>query len=62
MRLDKFLAGAGVGTRSEVKKLLKTGTITISGCSGKLQPQQQVDPEKDEIFADGKRLYYREFV
>ncbi|MBQ1492459.1 MAG: rRNA pseudouridine synthase [Blautia sp.] len=29
MRLDKFLADAGLGTRSEVKKLLREGKITV---------------------------------
>ena len=31
MRLDKFLTEMGFGTRSEVKKLLKTKQITVNG-------------------------------
>ena len=31
MRLDKFLANASVGTRSEVKKIIRSGRITING-------------------------------
>ena len=31
MRLDKFLALSGVGTRSEVKKKIKNGEIKING-------------------------------
>ena len=31
MRLDKFLTEMGLGTRSEVKKLLKTKQITVNG-------------------------------
>lgn len=31
MRLDKFLANAGVGTRSEVKQYIKKGWITVNG-------------------------------
>ena len=30
MRLDKFLANMGVGTRTEVKQLLKKGIITVN--------------------------------
>ncbi len=30
-RLDKFLAGAGAGTRSQVKILLKQGQVTVDG-------------------------------
>ena len=29
MRLDKFLADMGLGTRSEVKKLIKGGRVTV---------------------------------
>lgn len=30
MRLDKYLADMGVGTRSEVKKLMKKGLVTVN--------------------------------
>ncbi|MEJ7142264.1 S4 domain-containing protein, partial [Staphylococcus capitis] len=30
MRLDKFLANMGVGTRTEVKQLLKKGKVTVN--------------------------------
>ena len=30
MRLDKFLANSGVGTRKEVKELLKKRLITVN--------------------------------
>ncbi len=30
MRLDKFLANMGVGTRSEVKQFLKKGTLQLT--------------------------------
>ena len=31
IRLDKFLAEAGVGTRTEVKKLIKAKKVTVDG-------------------------------
>ena len=31
MRLDKFLAGAGLGSRTEVKKLLAKRQVTVAG-------------------------------
>ncbi|MBO6214164.1 MAG: rRNA pseudouridine synthase [Lachnospiraceae bacterium] len=31
MRLDKYLADAGYGTRSNVKKLIKDGAVTVDG-------------------------------
>lgn len=30
IRLDKYLANANVGTRSQVKKLIKSGTVTVN--------------------------------
>ena len=31
MRLDKYLANMGVGTRSEVKVLIKKGRVLVNG-------------------------------
>ena len=30
-RLDKFLCDSGIGTRSQVKVILKTGRVTVDG-------------------------------
>ena len=54
-RLDKFLCDSGVGTRSQVKALLKSGRITVNGKPEK-DPGKKVDPEKNEICFDGERL------
>ena len=61
MRLDKCLADCGLGTRSEVKSLLKAKRITVNGKvvnNGKVQ----VNPETDEILFDGEKIQYEEFV
>ena len=61
MRIDKCLADCGLGTRSEVKSLLKAKRITINGkvvTNGKVQ----VDPETDKILFDGEKIQYEEFV
>lgn len=34
VRLDKFLADAGKGTRSEVKKFIQKGQVQVNGSSG----------------------------
>ena len=31
IRMDKYLADMGLGTRSEVKKLLKKGCVCVNG-------------------------------
>ena len=39
-RLDKFLCDAGIGSRSQVKQILKTGRVTVNGvvfCDGSVK-------------------------
>ena len=48
MRLDKFLDNMSVGTRTEVKQLLKKGTITVNNKIEK-SPKKQIDPENDVV-------------
>ena len=59
MRLDKFLADAGIGTRTEVKILIKKGKVLVNGEIIK-KPEMKVEAEKDEIICDGKSLCYQE--
>ena len=55
MRLDKFLADAGLGTRSQVKTIIRKGTITVNGVPAK-KPEQSVNPETDQICDDSREL------
>ena len=48
VRLDKFLADAGTGTRSEVKKYIKKGLVQVNGVTVK-SPEQKVVPGKDQV-------------
>ena len=54
-RLDKFLCDSGLGTRSQVKQLLKTGAITVGGVAIK-DGSVKVDPAAAEILFRGQRL------
>ena len=54
-RLDKFLCDSGVGTRSQVKVILKSGRVTVDGKPEK-DPGKKIDPEKQAICLDGERL------
>lgn len=60
MRLDKFLAEAGLGSRKEVKQLIKKGQITVNQQIEK-SDKKQVDPVKDRIEYRGELLHYQEF-
>lgn len=61
MRLDKFIAACGAASRSEVKKLVKAGRISIDGKTA-VKSDEKVDENTAEIRLDGNRLVYREFV
>ena len=61
MRLDKFLVACAVGSRTEVKNLLKAGRVTVNGKREK-SAKLQINEEKDEIRFDGQVLEYEEFV
>lgn len=60
MRLDKFLTEMGLGTRSEVKKLLKTKQITVNG-EVVTKPETKVEPENDQISYKGESVTYYEY-
>ena len=61
MRLDKFLVACAVGSRTEVKNMLKAGRVTVNGKKEK-SAKLQIDEERDEIIFDGQVLEYEEFV
>ena len=54
-RLDKFLCDCGVGTRSQVKAILKSGAVTVDGIPER-DNGRKVDPEKQVIMLNGERL------
>ena len=77
MRLDKYLAQMGAGTRSEIKKAIRAGRVTVNG-------EKAADPalhvrvpesikknenagavpaeETDEVCLDGVRIAYEQYV
>ena len=61
MRLDKFLANAGVGTRSEVKNLIKLGVVLVNQ-EVILDSGLDVNPERDEVLVDEAPVSYQEYV
>ena len=54
-RLDKFLCDSGVGTRSQVKAILKSGRVTVDGKPEK-DPAKKIDPQIQVIMLDGEIL------
>ena len=61
MRLDKFLANSGIGTRKEVKIILKKGKIKVNEKIVK-DAKIQVDEIKDDVKLEGEKITYKPFV
>ncbi|ANJ13654.1 16S rRNA pseudouridine(516) synthase [Lactiplantibacillus plantarum subsp. plantarum] len=60
MRVDKFLHAMRIGTRTQVRRLIKDGHITANGepvISGK----QQINPGSDTVFLDDVQVRYQQY-
>lgn len=58
MRLDKYLANAGLGSRKDVKKLIRSGKITVSG-SLETDPGRSINEENADIQFLGEPVCYQ---
>ena len=61
IRLDKYLADMGLGTRTEVKKDIKKGRISVNGQIMK-SPEYKIDIQTDVVLSDGKEIAYEELA
>lgn len=57
MRLDRFLSEMGVGTRSEIKGMVKKGRVRVCGQTA-LRPDVKIDPVLDPVELDGRPVAY----
>ena len=57
LRLDKYLTEMGCGTRSQVKKEILKGSVSVNGEIAK-KAERKVDTEKDEIIFKGEKIFY----
>lgn len=55
VRLDKYLADAGAGTRSEVKKMIQKNQVQVNGTVIR-RPEQKIDLEQDSVTLSGKKI------
>lgn len=60
MRLDKLLANSGVGSRSQVKRLIKAKKVTVNGEIIR-SDSFNVNEKIDKVFCDGLEVNYKEF-
>lgn len=61
VRLDRFLANMGCGTRSEVKLTIKSGKVQVNNQVVR-QADFQVTPETDDVYWLGERIVYRKYI
>ena len=61
MRLDRFLCQMNMGSRSEVKELIRKRKVSVNGVIA-LSAEQKIDETKDIVDCNGQKLYYRPFV
>lgn len=60
MRIDKFLSNMGKGSRSDVKKLLKSGAVTIDDIIVK---QSNVDVDNNsKVCVNNKEIIYKQYI
>lgn len=57
LRIDKYLADMGLGTRTEVKELIKKGFITFNGEIVR-KPEIKVEIEHDKVCYQGRLINY----
>lgn len=60
IRLDKYLADMGQGTRQEVKEAIRKGRVCVDGETVK-KPETKVDADMQEVTIDGKTVGYAAF-
>lgn len=60
MRLDKYLAEMGEGTRQEVKAFIRKGRVTVNGVPVK-KPEAKVEEGKDQVTLDGREIPYQKY-
>lgn len=61
LRLDKYLCECNVGTRSEVKNLIRKGFVTVDDVLEK-KPERKVDTQTMHVALKGKPVLYEKYV
>lgn len=61
MRLDRFLANMGCGSRNEVKQMLRSGKVTVNGESVR-DGARHIVPRQDRVVCLDRVIQYREYI
>ena len=60
IRLDKFLADMGKGSRSQIREAARKGRILVNGEPEK-KTERKIAPGMDQVFLDGIPVWYKKY-
>ena len=60
IRLDKFLADMGKGSRSQIREAARKGRILVNGEPEK-KTERKIAPGTDQVFLDGIPVWYKKY-
>lgn len=60
LRLDKYLADMGCGTRSEIKIRIRKGAVSVNGITVK-SADTKIYPGEDKVCIDGNEIVYETY-
>ncbi|MBO5291707.1 MAG: rRNA pseudouridine synthase [Lachnospiraceae bacterium] len=60
IRLDKYLADLGIGTRSEVKELIRRGSVTVDGRMVR-RPEEKIEEHTTRVCVNGTECIYQKY-
>lgn len=58
LRADKFLADLGIGTRSQIKNIIKNKKVAVNG-QIITSANVKINTEKDVVTVNGKEINYK---
>lgn len=61
MRLDKYLVACGIGSRKEIKALVKNGSVNVNGKTAK-KSDMQLDEFAAQVHVNGVPAVYKKYV
>ena len=60
IRLDKYLADMGIGTRSRIKKEIRSGQVIVNG-KPICRPELKINTDQGEVLFQGEPVTYEEY-
>lgn len=61
MRLDRYLCELNIGSRSQVKEMIKKGLVSVNGQVIR-SSDQKIEEQKDQVAFQGKILTFQKYV